>query len=949
MTKNKKYRRLGVLFVLVMLLSAGMIIPTYAENLNQNTETVTELTCETLAEKYGLYIVSNSTPGEFTLIRDEAVASQCANNKEPKDDLKLIKINGVNQGGNQVISNSNREINFKAQFLREGNMERIIVTLQSVKDPNVTLDVTYEVEDEASKINGLGEEPNINYNDEDTCKKFRTEVAQMSQDAQKFMKDSVAYCWKANVPTGTNYDKKEITAKINSAKASWKAFNAENESQTPTFKQAFNSIKANAGKVPGHSITITNNPTFSAKCRYDYLKMPGAQYTNAYGEVINSDTDYYLNKDYYLGTQTTYSGADYEYIYHYAPGNTQTKSLNGGNPTCTRTCEEAVKLEYGPPIASKAGLCFEYKVKVTSYVTCKSTFTATPPQSTTNYCNPAPRCVSLSGVERKKPQAGPNEEFDSCIAECDGGKYTQACSKKCYNKVYAGKNGINELALNYETAKAEKLANNDYSLQQCLNDNSDGCYYYNGNTIDWKEKGEHNNYAAASLGRWYVEAHKTGYDITLCSKDGVNNCFIADTHGFKRKRYSSGNLCTDNCSWKTDCGKDVYLNPGTAAKDYKENEKIYEAARNACSAGVTCSSKTADITISINYDETSDSGSTKKTKIEFPYTSEKKDSISSKGKGNAGKDTTNNSFSTILDHNGCYTNADSKNWYLAEWSFPGTYIHNKTGEITFKVPDDTSGWYYEDQKFCMPLNAQSVNTKWWEWYQISNADFAKSCYTKQDIETELATKNNTSNGYNINASAVNFGYFGWNLNVDCFYALRNEICKVDDESTKRCCSKNANASGDATKGLENYVVRTIDRSDMFPNRTITGVVSENTRPIGFNWTESAKILEMKNPDYNVDPIALIQKIEGTADSLHSDDTYLDYQFHLTPTTLRKIRAYNNKYSYGTWNGKVVKKNGVYVYLSNLWNSAEGSIESNIDLKSITGAVLKTGDPGVNNE
>ena len=46
---------------------------------------------------------------------------------------------------------------------------------------------------------------------------------------------------------------------------------------------------------------------------------------------------------------------------------------------------------------------------------------------------------------------------------------------------------------------------------------------------------------------------------------------------------------------------------------------------------------------------------------------------------------------------------------------------------------------------------------------------------------------------------------------------------------------------------------------------------------------------------------------------------------------------------------MVEKNGVYVYLSNLWNGAEGSIESNINLRSISGAVLKTGDPGVNNE
>lgn len=946
MIKHKKYRILGVVFLLAVALSVAMIMPTYAVDNNTNGATETPLTCQDLVEKYGLYIKEGNSANQYILVRDPQAS--CENgDKIPTDGLKLIKINSVAQDGSKQITGKSGEITFEAALLGNGSSKYITVEVQSMVDENVTIEVRYDISEESSISSSLGTESNTNYNG--VCASFRTEVSGMSAEAQAFLKDSVAYCWKPNVLIGTNYTTKETTDKINSAKSSWNAFNAGGANQSPSFTQAFNSIKANAAKIPGHTITISGNPSFSAKCRYDYLKMPGASYTNQYGETINSDTDYYLNKDYYLGTQTTYSGADWEYTYNYAPGNTVKKPLNGGNPTCERTCEEAVKLEYGPPVASKAGLCFEYKVKLTSYVTCKTKFTAQPPEENPQYCNPAPRCRSVSGVERVLPQAGPVQEFDSCIENCDGGKYTQECSKKCYNEVYVEQKGKQKLAVSYDNVQAKPL---NYSLTECLNNpnNENGCYYYDGGTIKWKSR-NHNWNTTAGLGRWYLIANRErGYDLSQLSNSSSWGIYVADESGFYRRNYS-GTLCTDICNWRGDtCGKDQYLNQGTIATDLKNNEKVYEAARQQCAGGVTCSSKTAELTISINYDTKDKEGKINKTKIEFPYTSEKKDSISSKGEGNSGKDTSNNAFSTILDHDGCYTSADAKNWYLAEWSFPGTYIHNKTGEITFKVPDDTSGWYYENEKFCMPLDALSVNSKWWEWYKIAKGNFADCCFTKEEIENELATNNNTSNGYNIKATATDFGYFGWNFNIGCFYGLRNEVCNIDEESSKKCCTTPicTGSNCKTTNGL-NYVVRTVDRKDLFPNRTVAGVVSSDTRPIGFNWTDAAKILEFKNQDYHVDPTALIEQIENTADSLHSDDTYLDYQFYLTPTTLRKIREYNKKYSYGTWNGKVVTKNGVNVYLSNLWNASEGSIEQNIDLNTITGAVLKTGDPGVNNE
>lgn len=122
---------------------------------------------------------------------------------------------------------------------------------------------------------------------------------------------------------------------------------------------------------------------------------------------------------------------------------------------CNVVCQEQIQVTYDPPVATKAGLCFQYKVTVKSKVTCKVDLTTkikwpTPPSS----CSYSPIC---SGNEQET-QAGPNDKFDNCIKNCDGGKYTQSCINSCYNKVYKNKsNTIKKTAADI-TAKVEKLA-----------------------------------------------------------------------------------------------------------------------------------------------------------------------------------------------------------------------------------------------------------------------------------------------------------------------------------------------------------------------------------------------------------------------------------------------------------------------------------------------------------
>lgn len=116
------------------------------------------------------------------------------------------------------------------------------------------------------------------------------------------------------------------------------------------------------------------------------------------------------------------------------------------NDYCKVKCTEKFTTTYSPPKSVVAGLCFSYKVTVKSKVDCiteqtgKNLWPSNEPKSSCGGASYRAVC------EDKTNQAGPNEEYDSCINDCDGGKYTKTCSDKCYKKVYTST----------ETTKTEK-------------------------------------------------------------------------------------------------------------------------------------------------------------------------------------------------------------------------------------------------------------------------------------------------------------------------------------------------------------------------------------------------------------------------------------------------------------------------------------------------------------
>ena len=753
-------------------------------------------------------------------------------------------------------------------------------------------------------------------------KEFETyNYAAVSDAGKRRYEQLLSYCFTAN-QVNFNYTEAQVASMINSSIDIWRKEESSGAvSDTPVsgdFMEAFNDAKEKALAL-GHDYSSRVTDGSLDDSRFGMVCDWQKKATGTTGD------DYYVNKDYYYAKEEDVENVSYNYHYTGADENTygETETVSGGS--CKRVCEESVVAEYGPPVASKAGLCFEYKVKVTSRVVCETDTSAITPPVQPEICTPIPICNQISGKEH---QGGPNEEFEQCINECDGGKYSASCSNKCYQEVYGEDAIADPLAIRY---------GDDSIVQRMFSEQFpgyEGRYQWENGNIVWQGDG----YA-----RYYEE-----FENERTQNDhGTYNVFS----GFKKHVYGDGSVCQDNCVW-TGCDESQYLNPEDAAEDTVENMKKYNQAISQCQASASCTTKTAYFEISVDYTHDVD-GTTKEETITFPYNSSEQSSLPSLGQGNESKSPVRPEIflsdgEDYQGYDGCYSESSARNWYQAEWSFPGTWINNKSGEITFVDKTGNNAWHLKEDKFCVPLDAKSVNTLWWEWSEVGD-----TCYPADQISSSI--------DYNIHASTTDFGFFGWNFDFECFYALRNEVCDI---STNGCCTIPGDPSdpdpGDpedpddpddppTSISTRDYAFRIVDTSDMFPEQedgtddNVPKIEGVGRQP-GYNWTlgmtsEDTSILMSlndKNPDYKIDPLSLISNIQERRDTIYSDDSYIDYKFILDTETLAKIRQFNKNKKYTDFDGEARTKNGLTVYYSDLWSE-------------IGDAVITRGTPGVNNE
>ena len=639
---------------------------------------------------------------------------------------------------------------------------------------------------------------------------------------------------------------------------------------------------------------------------------------------LSDDEKYYVNKDYYYAKSKKTFDAPV-YTYNYAPGD---KEAFAGQ-ACEIECEESLITEYGPPVATKAGLCFEYKVKVTSRVSCNmSKKPGHPEGGKAKYCIPFPVCNDINGGWYGEKQGGPNEEFKSCIKDCDGGKYTDKCSKECYNKVY-GTSGTTKTS-GFDSVSTEQLALiNDVvmkdEIDKCIEDSPTysvgggggpgiykGCYYFEHNTNIIKFQGHAVNTVdddhKEAPGRWY-NIHEGYRDLSP---------YVTSWNGFYRRRHDNGTICTDICSWNG-CSRGTYLNQFQAEIDLQNNNKIYEQYLKQCEAAASCTESTGVFTISADY---STVGSEEVKTIEFPYTT-KEDRLASSPETCSDNSLSNDT--TILKYDGCYRGICNPNiWYMTEWSFPGSWINNKTFEVSFEDKSSTPGWQSVKDKFCLPFNIKNVNQEWWNYY------YKHTLVQKQDtsVESEAYTKDcgsgteksvtkidtapvQTSIDYNIHAKAKDFGYYKWMINIDCFYATNSDPLNPEDNDPTGTDENNSCVAE------QNYRIRSVDPANLFPDQEGKDLddPSETGRDQGFNWTDYAKpggtteitpqvvtynainssgnrvakSFSIIPSAYNIEPEKYIEKVQTLANNVYSND-YLDYYFLLTPKIMNDLKS-----------------------------------------------------------
>lgn len=648
-----------------------------------------------------------------------------------------------------------------------------------------------------------------------------------------------------------------------------------------------------------------------------------------------------------IGTKS----AEYQYVnkHKYTAIKETSKSYNTSKKTytCKKTCTEVLTVEYGPPVASIAGLCFEYKVRVKSEVTCQTEGTDVPPPNPDDYkyCEPVVQCVSTSG-RTIISYGGPNEDFDKCINKCDKGKYTQKCINKCYNKVYNTSNNSN-LRLNYiDKVEATQLSDCNSILTQNQPDpttlsnliidapSTDRCYghyeWVNGQ-IKWisGNGGHWTKYARY----YFLNANET---INTINQDSINMSagngrlmngyerrYYSPIDGFKKwTHYTQGTYSgTAGCEYQCQylgCSAGEKLNPDDVKGSFEDDMDVYEQFINECTAEASCSTKTAEFTIKVN-------NKTKDKPNEDNWINY--DAATLRNTGSA-VDIHDNS-NIILNRSDCYGETINKNKYMTEWSFPGTWINNKTGEISYKEKEDKT-WHKKKDKFCTSLNSADVNVGWWYYGAMNEKKNVVTGETMTDEQLKAAVTD-----YNIKASTSDFGHFSWKIDVSCFYAL------YDTAGKKECIDKNCDDIKDKNPA-QRYRIRTVDTADLFPSpegKDTTDATKTGRTP-GFNWTINAT--NLKNEDYIIAPTALLEDIQTKERNGETySDTNLEYEFVLDREALKAIRKHTTSGNYTNFTGKFEIVNGVSVYNSSLFRG----LGSTLDSKYIN----KVGKLGCNNQ
>lgn len=390
---------------------------------------------------------------------------------------------------------------------------------------------------------------------------------------------------------------------------------------------------------------------------------------------------------------------------------------SGSTGKASLYCMEVIEVTYNRPIALTAGLGFGYDITVRTKAECEVDIEEVPT---------APEvCVSklsCDGVNGSTASAGPNEEFDSCVQACDGGKYTQKCINQCYDQVYGSKNKLLTYQNRYSIVRPiveSSGAGWTFDISSCKDPQTLQSLEYYWDTW-YRPKFE-------NVGGNYICMHNTASgDAEII---GVVGC------GYK-------------CGWSS-CPKGS-VSPGKDQEILAErNQKFIDWINNQKQAVENYYNAKKDAADNYStYDVTITNGTT------------------DKGQQNR---TVKLSSQEKYSDNAIYTMRNNGRSELAEstitYQFPQAYREQTSGRVEYKSIASSKLPFkdrlvYGGHNFYTALNSLTTNEEWWSW---------RTQFDQGNVDASNVP--NAKDPDNIDTTLTNLGFLGWDFDVNCFYAL----------------------------------------------------------------------------------------------------------------------------------------------------------------------------------
>ncbi len=563
-------------------------------------------------------------------------------------------------------------------------------------------------------------------------------------------------------------------------------------------------------------------------------------------------------------------------------------------------CTETVTVTFDTPKAlSAAGAAFTYPSTITVSRQC-TPYQVIAPQFKTQ-CKYTVECWGGPANHTGEAGAGPNDEFDSCIMQCDGGSYTQNCIDSCYSSVYENQatdsliTSFNFFAENYTST--EKTA----SISGC---------------------------SSSNIGK--VWPGKTRLPLSSCSYDtgnvhsGGGNCTdttCTSTHGISYTYLDtcnatgniSGTACYEvftssplpNCIEVFNRGGTWYVgNTNTTYTDayaIQEYEKLIAQSNleysklQAAMQQFKDNENSIDVAIKDSYTgETHGPESGYEAVIKYSYvdkaTGEQSYLTAEEYKQKTGTDPT---LGTAVTYGSPQTIQYANHGQGADYQsitiqgyevnksyeiiLPEMYVSNvNIGDYKYGLTtnDEKSGYTNGGNKYYTHILSPGINDVLvWDNYT-----------TVSDLQREHTITNNIKVTYSLGT---------WNQiqnsTIDCFYGIPdNSTFTPEPECTGENCYNQPCGPNDIcdNNGLI-YIWRTIDLYDMFPaNETLSG----GERQPRWNWSSAA--IDVTNQRYPVNPTKVIEDVESKGDTIYGNEEELDYRIILTRQNLRNLRSYN---------------------------------------------------------